>query len=309
MVVSDLDDMFIPLTQGFLVDPTECRSQVEALLHMIPNLQEDQGSRVAAASSIKGALAGLRSFGGQVNLFLSGLPTLGPGKLSQRDDPTIANTDKERLLFAPAEVIWRSTAEDLAEAGVGVNIFFFPEAYTDIASVSVLAATTGGETFFHPKFNPVRDRPSLQHEIKRTLTRETGYNATIRVRCSSGLRVSEHIGNFLQRSLTDLEFGILDDAKAFAAVLKHEGPRLDERLPVYIQVAALYTTQSGERRVRCLNISLAVTSLIGNVFRFADLDASVTVFMKDGKFQGLIPRSHQQRLKCHNGGSQISARL
>jgi protein transport protein SEC24 len=165
---------------------------------------------------------------------------------------------------------------------VGVNLFFFPESYTDIASVSILASTTGGESFFHPKFTPVRDRDTLHDEIKRTITRETAYNATVRIRCSSGLRVSDHIGNYLQRSLTDLEFGTLDDSKAFAAVLKHEGPRLDERLPVYIQVAILYTSSSGERRVRCLNLSLAVTSLIGNVFRFADIDSSVTVFMKDG---------------------------
>jgi hypothetical protein len=41
--------------------------------------------------------------------------------------------------------------------------------------------------------------------------------------------------------------------------------------------------KSGERRVRCLNMSFAVTSLIGNVFRFADLDATVTLFLKEYK--------------------------
>jgi protein transport protein SEC24 len=32
-----------------------------------------------------------------------------------------------------------------------------------------------------------------------------------------------------------------------------------------------------------LNLSFGATSMIGNVFRFADLDASVAVFMKDGE--------------------------
>jgi protein transport protein SEC24 len=219
--------------------------------------------------------------GGQITLFLSGLPTLGLGKLKARDDPTLYNTDKEKSLFMAADPFWRTTAEELAESGVGVNIFFFPDQYTDVASVGVLSSTTGGEIFFHPKFSPVRDRETLFDEIKRIIIRETAYNTTIRIRCSNGLRVSDHIGNFYQRSLTDMEFGTIDDGKAFAAVLKHDA-RLDDRSPAFVQVAILYTSASGERRVRCLNMSFAVTSLIGNVFRFADLDATVTLFLKDG---------------------------
>lgn len=200
-----------------------------------------------------------------------------------RDDPTVYNTDKERSLFTVGHPYWRILADELAETGVGVNSFLFPDAYTDVATISTLSATTGGEVFFHPKFQPVRDREMLYDEIKRVAVRETVYNATVRVRCSNGLRVADHIGHFHQRSLTDLEFGTIDDEKAFAAILKHESTRLDDRQPAYVQVAVLYTSSTGERRVRCLNLSMDATSMIGNVFRFADLDASVAVYIKDGK--------------------------
>lgn len=222
--------------------------------------------------------------GGQINLFLSALPTYGAGKLQMRDDPTLYNTDKERNLFGIGHPVWRILADELAETGVGVNLFLFPEQYIDVATLSTVSSTTGGEVFFHPKFQPVRDRDTLYDEMKRIVTRETAYNATIRVRCSNGLRVSEHIGNFYQRSLTDLEFGTMDDEKSFAAILRHESTRLDDRQPAYCQVAVLYTSSNGERRVRCLNLSFGATSMIGNVFRFADLDASVAVFLKDGEF-------------------------
>ncbi len=225
-----------------------------------------------------------RMLGGQISVFLSALPTLGPGKLTPRDDPTSYNTDKERTLFAPADPFWRVTAEEAVEWGVGVNVFLFPEQYTDVASVGMLSAITSGVVFFHPKFQPVRDRDTLYDEIKRIVTRQTVYNATIRIRCSNGLRVSDHIGNYYQRSMTDLEFGTIDDSKTFAAVLKHEGQRLDDRQPAFVQIAALYTSSSGERRVRCLNMSFTTTSLIGNVFRFADLDSSVTVLIKGGEW-------------------------
>lgn len=63
MVVSDLDDMYVPLANGFLVDPLESRSQVELLLDKLPGIAESQqdGNRVAAGSAVKGALAGLVS--------------------------------------------------------------------------------------------------------------------------------------------------------------------------------------------------------------------------------------------------------
>ncbi|WVQ86219.1 hypothetical protein IAT38_008387 [Cryptococcus sp. DSM 104549] len=280
-VVSDLDDMFIPFNTGFLVDPIASRAQIEAVLELVPTIAErgGEGLRVAAGSAVQGALAGLRKIGGQINLFLSSIPTVGLGALTPREDPTVYNTDKERALFAPANAFWRDTAEHLAEAGVGANVFFFPDAYVDVASIGTLASATGGEVFFHPKFNVVRDRETVHTEIRRVLTRETAYSCTVRVRCSNGLRVSDHLGNFYQRAVTDLEFGTLDAAKSFVAVLKHEG-RLDDRQPAFVQVAILYTSAEGERRVRCLNMSFVVTSLIGNIFKFADEEASCAVLLK-----------------------------
>ncbi|GAA5909830.1 hypothetical protein JCM6882_002689, partial [Rhodosporidiobolus microsporus] len=94
------------------------------------------------------------------------------------------------------------------------------------------------------------------------------------------LRISDHFGNFFQRNVTDLEFGTLDADKAIAARIKHEG-KLDEKQDAHFQCAALYTSATGERRVRVHNISVPVSSLISNVFRAADLDTTITQITKD----------------------------
>jgi protein transport protein SEC24 len=261
---------------------------------MLPGLMElhSDGTRCAIGSGIQGALAGLvsvdpdhtepqRHLGGQITFFLTSLPNFGPGKLTARDDTSIYGTDKEKLLFSPSDAFWRNTAESIAESGIGVNTFLFPDQYIDIASVGALSGLTGGETFFHPRFEPVRDGDILFDEIRRSITSELVYNATLRVRCSNNLRVGDHYGNFYQRSLTDLEFGTMHEGAAVGAVIRHEG-KLDERELSYIQVAVLYTSASGERRVRVLNMSMGVTGLIGNVYRFADLDAAVTLYAKEG---------------------------
>jgi protein transport protein SEC24 len=158
---------------------------------------------------------------------------------------------------------------------------------------------TGGSVFFHPRFDATRDRARVNDEIQRVLVRDIAYNVAIRIRCSNGestrndpsvklihlipgLRVQNHIGNFHQRSLTDLEAGTMDSEQSLGAVLRHDG-KLDERSMAFIQAAVLYTTATGERRVRTMNLSFPITNHIGNLFKFSDFDTGMALLYKDGK--------------------------
>lgn len=80
--------------------------------------------------------------------------------------------------------------------------------------------------------------------------------------------------------MTDLEFGTLDADKAIAAKLKHEG-KLDDKVDAYFQCASLYTSATGERRVRVHNLAVPVSSLISSVFRAADMDTTIAFFTKE----------------------------
>ena len=145
------------------------------------------------------------------------------------------------------------------------------------------SAVSGGEVYFYPNFVAQRDGLALAQEIRRTVTRETGYQALMKVRCSNGLQVSSYHGNFTQHTFgADLEFGVIDADKAVGVMFSYDG-KLDPKLDAHFQCALLYTTASGERRVRCTNTVASVSEGASESMRFIDQDAVVNIIAKEGK--------------------------
>lgn len=144
-----------------------------------------------------------------------------------------------------------------------------------------MSATTGGETFYYPNFIAPRDNTKLALEIKHAVTRETGYQALMKVRCSNGLQVAAYHGNFVQHTFgADLEIGVIDADKALGVTFAYDG-KLDPKLDTHFQAALLYTSASGQRRVRCINVIAGVSESARDSIKFIDQDAVYTLLAKE----------------------------
>jgi protein transport protein SEC24 len=73
----------------------------------------------------------------------------------------------------------------------------------------------------------------------------------------------------------------MDSDKSILVTLNYDGT-LDESKGAYVQFAALYTTRTGERRVRVLTLQLAVSSKLDIVFKHADLETTLNIMTKKG---------------------------
>jgi protein transport protein SEC24 len=289
IVMSDIEDPFVPLSQGLFVDPQESKAVITSLLEHIPGMFSSiKSPEPALLPAINAALAALAPTGGKIICSVSTLPTYGPGRLFPRDKSEGRDTDAEKKLYTTEHPGWRSTAARLVEAGVGIDFFMAAPSggYLDIATIGHCCAVSGGETYYYPNFHSPRDNLRLAKEVKHTVTRETGFQALMKVRCSNGLQLSAYHGNFKQHTFgADLEFGSIDADKAITVMFSYDG-KLDARLDAHFQSALLYTTATGERRVRCTNTVASVSESALDAMKFVDQDAVVTIISKEAASRG-----------------------
>ncbi|KAF8860975.1 Sec23/Sec24 family protein-like protein [Acephala macrosclerotiorum] len=284
MIMPDIEDPFVPLGEGLFVDPYEAKSNITSLLSQLPALfSQIKNPEPALLPTLNAALAALEKTGGKIVCSLAALPTWGPGRLFLRDDGKQHGGDAEKKLLNTEHPGWRKVAEKMVQAGIGVDFFLAAPGggYLDIATIGHVSATTGGETFYYPNFVSPRDTEKLSQEIMHTVTRETGYQALMKVRCSNGLQVAHYHGNFLQHTFgADIEFGVVDADKAMGVMFSYDG-KLDAKLDAHFQSALLYTTASGERRVRCSNVIASVSDNAKDCMKFVDQDAVYTLMAKE----------------------------
>ena len=102
LVVSDIDDMFIPLQDGFFADLTESKHVILELLNSLPHMfKQTTRAESVYTAAVRGGLQALKSTGGQLFVFQTCLPNYGADTLKARDDKSLYGTDKEKTLLAP----------------------------------------------------------------------------------------------------------------------------------------------------------------------------------------------------------------
>ncbi|KAM7272848.1 hypothetical protein ACFE04_027512 [Oxalis oulophora] len=289
LIVPDVQDVYTPLESDVIVQLSECRQHLELLLESIPSMfQNNRTAESAFGAAVKAAFLAMKSTGGKLMVFQSVLPSLGIGSLSAREAEGRSNIsagDKEaHKLLQPADKTLKTMAIELAEYQVCVDVFLTTQTYTDIASISVIPRTTGGQVYYYYPFSALSDSAKLYNDLRWNVTRPQGFEAVMRVRCSQGIQVQDYHGSFCKRIPTDVDLPGIDCDKSIMVTLKHDD-KLQDGSECAFQCALLYTTVYGQRRIRIMTLSLPCTSNLSNLFRAADLDTQFACFVKQAADQ------------------------
>ncbi|XP_054428527.1 protein transport protein Sec24C isoform X2 [Pteronotus mesoamericanus] len=290
MVVSDVADMFVPLLDGFLVNVNESRAVITSLLDQIPEMFADtRETETVFAPVIQAGMEALKAAecAGKLFLFHTSLPIAeAPGKLKNRDDRKLINTDKEKTLFQPQTGAYQTLAKECVAQGCCVDLFLFPNQYVDVATLSVVPQLTGGSVYKYACFQVENDQERFMSDLRRDVQKVVGFDAVMRVRTSTGIRAVDFFGAFYMSNTTDVELAGLDGDKTVTVEFKHDD-RLNEESGALLQCALLYTSCAGQRRLRIHNLALNCCTQLADLYRNCETDTLIN-YMAKFAYRGVL---------------------
>lgn len=138
MVMPDIEDPFVPLSEGLFVDPEESKAVITDLLTQLPTMFQDvKNPEPALLPALNSVVAAMEKTGGKIACSISALPTWGPGRLFMRDDQKVHGTDSEKKLLTTEHPGYKRVASKMVEMGIGVDFFMAAPngGYLDIATI------------------------------------------------------------------------------------------------------------------------------------------------------------------------------
>jgi protein transport protein SEC24 len=279
LVVSDLDEPFQPTPDDLLVPLSECRENIESFLGKLQEMfQNTQNGASAMGSALRAGHKLVAPIGGKITVLTASIPNVGYGKLDMREDKKILGTSKESSLLQTGNSFYKSFAVECSKNQVSIDMFLFSSQYQDVASLSNLPRYTGGQTYFYPGWNAARSEDAIKFakEFSDYLSAEIGLEAVLRVRATTGLRMSTFYGNFFNRSSDLCAFPAFPRDQSYVVEVA-----IDESITksmVCMQTAVLHTTCNGERRIRVMTLALPTTTNLQDVYASADQCAITAYF-------------------------------
>jgi len=283
MVVSDLEEVFVPILEGFLVRPGESEAVIDVLLEQLPKMFADNKETdillgPAIEAGIEALVASRRP--GKLFVFHTNLPTANvQGHLKSRDDRKLMGTDKEKGAFVPQSEYYALLGKKCVEAGCGVDLFLAPNQYVDVATISEMTRKCGGQIYKYDFFMAGSHGDRLMQDLRQAVANSVAFDVVMKVRTSSGIRAVDFLGNFNLTGNNDIEMGACSRYSAFSVELKHDD-KLNENAKVFVQLACLFTSVSGQRRIRVHNLCLNVSAQYNGLYPSLELDTTVNYMAK-----------------------------
>ncbi|XP_043925169.1 protein transport protein Sec24A [Protopterus annectens] len=276
LIVSDVEDVFIPMPENLLVNLNESKELVQDLLRVLPQrFLKTMETQSALGPALQAAFKLMSPTGGRLSVFQTQLPSVGAGLLKSREDPNQRASAKEIQHLSPATDFYKKLALDCSGQQIAVDFFALSGQYSDLASLACISRYSSGCIYHYPSYHHEHNPTQVlkfQKDLKRYLTRKIGFEAVMRIRCTKGLSIHTFHGNFFVRSTDLLSLPNVNPDAGFAVQMSIEDNLTD--LPVVsFQAALLYTSSKGERRIRVHTLCLPVVASLADVYAGADIQA------------------------------------
>lgn len=226
---------------------------------------------------------------GKLYLLHASLPTYGddttPGRLGMKRNidelKRSLGTENESKVLSPEGKYYTQLAQKcINDYASGIELFLFPphpRAFMNVATLGELTRLTG--TGIINKYH-MSSLDNFIQDLKVSLNSTVAFDASMRVRTSTGISPVRYIGNFNNIAGSNLEMSAVNTNSNFIVQMKYDD-KLTENDLVVVQFAMIYTSICGERRVRVHNLALSTTQNLSDLYKSACCDTLVNTLTRD----------------------------
>lgn len=211
--------MFLPAADNLLVNLKSKRDQIEEFLtEILPNFPLDNPNDTvldtgsALGPALTAAYKALAPYGGRITLIQATLPNAGNPNdgsvLTNREDPNSRTTSSSNInnltpLLNPGTDFYKKLALECCEHQIAVDLFDLSQSYSDLATAGSISKYCAGSIHYYGNAQSAGNNNSLlarfEEDIKHYLTRDIGFEAVMRMRCTRGLSIHTFHGNMFVR--------------------------------------------------------------------------------------------------------------
>lgn len=291
IMVIDHENTTVPYLDDLLVNPKESEHLVDKLLEeiLLLNVTGTNDNNSALGPALDCAFKVMEKLGGKLILFQSILPSIGAGKLQNR----AASSKDQNSLLQPSDQFYKSFALECCKKQISCDLFLYSPVskYIDVTTIGCLAQFTGGEVnYYQLSEHSATEAQHLYYDLYRTLTRNTAFEAVMKIRMSKGISLVSHHGSFFLRGQDLVSLPNLDCDKSYSFRIKvtdskslvsaNTNMASDGKFYVGIQAGLLYTTYSGERRIRVITSCTPVTEQLSDLFNQIQITPAMNIIAK-----------------------------
>ncbi|XP_060739125.1 protein transport protein Sec24C [Tachysurus vachellii] len=279
MVLTDTDELELPVWEGLLVPLKDCRHTVQSILQHIPLFDADmQDSSSLQDLPVQAGLKILQAADcpGKLLIFHSSPLT---ESLEKQSSLGFFSSSKPKSIFQAPESS-ASLVKACVSQGCSVQLFVFSQPDVGAVWPGHIPFLTGGRLICYNSLQSELERERFHGDLWSSAYTDTAYRARLRVYVSKELRVSGCYGSFFTGPESHcVVMAALDWHTALAFEFTH-CKSLDETRGVAIQAVLSYSGSRGERRTRVHTVTLTCSRSLMDTFRTSQAETLLTFYCK-----------------------------
>ncbi|XP_059407126.1 protein transport protein Sec24C isoform X2 [Carassius carassius] len=293
MVITDCEELELPVVEGLLVPLKVCIHILERVLQEISFFTSEPDRFSSPELAVSAGLKILQDAASPGKLLIFHSSPVSEGSNLKSSSGFFSSSKVKSIFQGPDSSI--SLAKECVSQGCSVHIFVFSHQEVGGAWPGHIPSLTGGGVICYNSLQSELEQECFRADLSRCVNMQMAFKVQLRVFISKEMRISGCYGSFIAGpDSCCVAMAALDWRTALAFEFTHN-KSLDESRGVAIQFVLSYSSSSGENRTRIHTVILSASCHPLDTFRSSQAETLLTFYCK--KLYSLALESPLQSLR------------